>query len=256
MTCDQIKSSWVHVLEGLHCKEASPGHTLVASPFMNLEGDHPEVHVLEAGDGNIVLTDFGEAFRGLTNSNIDALDSQTRTDILDRIGSLFDIRHEMGRFQIQVPPTELGDGLHRMFQALAFVEDMIFTASPRDEADFKNRVADTLTPIGGKLTRNVKMVGTSGREYFADIHLYVVRDVWIEAITAVTRGAFANQVNRTHAMWTDAEASLRRITLFDDTSPVMDDQSLAFLSNVSHVERWSAPDEFQARVRELTSATA
>lgn len=261
MTCEQIKTSLATILGSVDCKEAAPGHVMVASPFMNIDGDHPEVHIIEAANGEIILTDYGESFRALANSNIDPQDSETRGEILVRIDSLLGIKHDRGRFSIQVSKETVGEGLHRMFQALAFVEDMIFTASPRDEQEFKNRVQSVLEPIakadGGRIDRNQELRGSSGRKYNADFKVYRQWEVWIATISATTGGAFSNQVNRANAMWSDADKKVRSITIFDDSSPAMDESSVAFLQKESQrVARWSNLEGFQKDVIELSSLMA
>ena len=257
MTCDAILASLAVILNEVECQESSPGHSVVNSPFMNLDGDFPEVHIIESGDGNLLLTDYGESLRNLSNSNVDTADSETRTDILNRVSSLLDVRNERGRFQVQVPPEMLGEGLLRMFQALAFVEDLIFTASPRDEAEFHSRVESLLSPIAvdGRITKNQEFNGKSGRKYRADFHVHRTRDVWIDAISASTSGSFQNQVNRAHAMWSDAaDESVRRITLLDDTVAVMDRGAPTFLATVCHVHLWSKSEGFSQDVLALTAS--
>lgn len=256
MTCKEIKSSLIVILDEISCFEEAPGHSTVSSPFMSLDGDYPEVHILETGTGSLVLTDYGETFRSLANSSIDS-EAETRADLLRRIKSLLSVREERGRLVIEVAPSDLGDGLHRMFQAMAFVEDMIFTANPRDQAEFKDRVFDVLSPVAasarGKLRRNQTLIGNSTRTYTADFHLHVIKDVWIEVITASTAGSFRNQVNHAHAMWSDVLDSVRRITLLDNTVQYMDEGSDRFLRGVSNVALWSDQEAFADLVVSMTS---
>ena len=258
MRCDQVKNILsVALSEEIDCQEEG-GHVVVSSPFMNLDGDYPEVHIVEDALGNLLLTDYGESYRSLADKNIDLPNSQVRAEVLDRVYSLLGVRLERGRFQITVPADDLGNGILRMFQTFAFVEDLIFTASPREEAEFKDRVISILMPLAthGRLQRNQEFIGKSGRKYSADFHLHrsTGLDVWIEAITATTPSSFRNQVDHAHAMWSDAlDASVRRITLLDDTDSVMESGDANLLANVCVVEFWSDQNRFQERIVQMTT---
>lgn len=271
MTCTEVKDVLSVILDDIECKEVAPGHTVVSSPFVGIDGDYPEVHILELGDGNFTLTDYGESFRALANINIDALDSSVRNEIVRRIDTLLGVIHEQGRFNLKVRKSELGSGLHRMFEALSFVSDMVFTANPRDEADFKDRVNNALLSVkapNGDLQRNVELQGKiSGRSYRVDFRLKNIADVWIESISAVTSSSFRTQVNSAHTMWSDQLMALgakrgsgpdtvgfRSITLLDDGSLGMEVESIKLLNTVSHVELWSNLDHFKHEASRLTAA--
>lgn len=256
MRCEAIKDLVSNALAlELGCRHVAPGHTMISSPFMNLDGDYPEVHVIADNVGGFLLTDYGEVFRGLLNNNIDGSDTESRAGVLQRLNKLLGVEHVDGRFQLAVSSdADLGTGLVRMFQALAFAEDLIFTASPRDEAVFNDRVSDSLESLEAKLQRNQPLKGVSGRQYSVDFRVHRTRDVWIEAISATTKGSFRQQVNNAYTMWSDAGASVRRITLLDDTSPVMDSSAIHLLQGVTNVELWSDQEAFRRSVVDLIAS--
>jgi uncharacterized protein DUF1828/uncharacterized protein DUF1829 len=164
--CQKLIDAYVGWLrEGLSVEAVGEACELT-TPFLDRHNDHLQVYAVR-NNGNIVLSDDGYILSDLRTSGLE-VDTPKRKTVLDSVLNGFGVRSEDGKLLVEASPTNLGQRLHSLVQAMLAIKDMFVMAQSRVASFFFEDVRNFLDSHNVRYTARVKLAGKSGYDHGID----------------------------------------------------------------------------------------
>ena len=138
----------------------------LTTPFLDRHNDHLQVYAIRR-NGNIILSDDGYILSDLRTSGLE-LDTPKRKTVLDGVLKGLGVRAENGQLLVEASPSNLGQRLHSLVQAMLAINDMFVMAQPRVASFFFEDVRKFLDSHDVRYTARVKLAGKSGYDHGID----------------------------------------------------------------------------------------
>jgi Domain of unknown function DUF1828/Domain of unknown function DUF1829 len=164
--CQKLIDAYVGWLrQGLAMEEVGEACELT-TPFLDRHNDHLQVYATKR-NGNIILSDDGYILSDLRTSGLE-VDTPKRRMVLDSVLKGLGVRAENNQLLVEASPTNLGQRLHSLVQAMLAVNDMFVMAQPRVASFFFEDVRNFLDSHDIRYTARVKLAGKSGYDHGVD----------------------------------------------------------------------------------------
>jgi hypothetical protein len=164
--CQKLIDSYVGWLrQGLSAEDAGEACELT-TPFLDRHNDHLQVYAVRR-NGNITLSDDGYILSDLRTSGLD-VDTPKRKMVLDSVLNGLGVKVEGAQLMIEASPSNLGQRLHSLVQAMLAINDMFVMAQPRVASLFFEDVKMFLERHEVRYTARVKLAGKSGYDHGID----------------------------------------------------------------------------------------
>jgi len=238
---------------GFECQKIGEDRISLITPFSTVDGDALEVVVTRRPDGDFSVTDMGEATRYLGTYDLDLEDSMVRKEYLEQIKCLLNVSFHQGRINVIVAEDELGSAVIRVIEAFKFIADMVYTAKPREESELMERVKGFIFPMVRRLTTNEELNGRSGKKHKIDFYGLNEYGVFVEVISGQRRGSFNSKLLSSFVAWSDADPTVRKLTIIDDQSKLAEPSDYELIRSVSVVSSWSDKEDIQRKIKSLTA---
>jgi hypothetical protein len=220
----------------IHCETTVTGSLAFFSPLSNVDGSHIEIDVMQLESGAIRVSDLGESLRFLASFGMEFRDSAMRLEQADLISKRMGVSFNDGRVSMESSLENLPTALWNVIEATRFITDLVYTARPREESEFRDRVVSILKSTGQRLDKGVEFKGRSSRVYNIDYRLHGdVPTIWVETVSGGQSSTFEGKLDRAYVAWSDAAPGNRLATVFDDTSPLLQEAHVKLMRDVSKV---------------------
>lgn len=225
------------------------------SPFRYPDGGIIELFVQERGN-QLVVTDFGEAYRFLETSGVEPERSVARRDLIELALRLGAARNVEGALEILVDrPTDVLTAVLRLAQVVTRVGDLTLSV----KGAFGNTFADYLVEFlkssvpAAEITAGQTVRGLNGT-HRVDIVAKTRQGVSaIEALSSLTPNGANAQTAYTIQKFADIAAlgagAPQRYAVLDDTSDVWSESLRRQLEQFSTVYEWERRDRLVEALR-------
>jgi hypothetical protein len=196
------------------CDTAFPSKTLGAceltTPFLDRHNDHLQVYATRR-NGTIILSDDGYVLSDLRTSGLD-LDTPKRRMVLDTVLEGMGVRSERNQLLVEASPSNVGQRLHSLVQAMLAVNDMYVMAQPRVASFFFEDVRKFLDDHEVRYTARVKLAGKSGYDHNVDFLIPKSRRRPERILQAI---AAPKKENIVSYLWTLSDTRVARSEAFE-----------------------------------------
>ena len=138
----------------------------LTTPFLDRHNDHLQVYAIRR-NGTIILSDDGYILSDLRTSGLE-VDTPKRKMVLDSVLKGLGVRAENNQLTVEASPSNLGQRLHSLVQAMLAINDMFVMAQPRVATFFFEDVQNFLDSHEIRYTARVKLAGKSGYDHPVD----------------------------------------------------------------------------------------
>ena len=225
----------------------------IRTPYLYPDGDHINLFCKTSGDA-VTVTDLAETTSWLWMQSTALRRSAKQNQLIKDTCDTHGVEFSRGMLQARCKPGEpLAEVVTRVAQAALRVSDLWFTFRASVGESIADEVADYLSQHDFQYERSKKMTGRSGKIWAVDFHIPAPpgatpdaeRDSLIHLLSTSNRSAARRISEHVVTIWHDlSHAAMNRISLFDDTADVWDDEDYRLLESLSQVAYWSRPDEF------------
>jgi hypothetical protein len=164
--CQKLIDSYVSWLrQGLSVEEVG-GACELTTPFLDRHNDHLQIYAVRE-NGNIVLSDDGYILSDLRTSGLE-MDTPKRKMVLEAVLNGLGVRVDENQLKVEASPSNLGQRMHSLVQAMLAVNDMFVMAQPRVASFFFEDVRNYLDSNDVRYTARVKLAGKSGYDHGVD----------------------------------------------------------------------------------------
>lgn len=252
MNCSRF-ADMVHSasLNGWACSE--DGDFLrIETPFRYPDGGTVELFLEQRGP-NLLVTDYGEAFRFLETGGIDPLRSPSRQKTIELAAKLSHVRLDEGVLEVTVPERgELLAAIVRLGQAVTRVADLSLLAKGTLVSTFSDVVEEFLKAAthGVEIQRGAVVRGNA-TSHQVDILARSRQGVSVvESLSAITATGANSQTAFTIQKFADISAlgagAPDRFAILDNSAEVWSDSLRKQLSRFAEVVDWEQRDELAA----------
>ncbi len=235
------------------CTDRAP-YTRIRTPFLYPDGDVIDVFA-KGGDGTVMLTDLGESLRWLRMQSPALKRSPRQRQLIEDVCLTHGVELFKGMLLARSSSAEMATTVIKVAQASMRVADLWFTLRNRSVQSITDEVDEYLVEKQIKHDRYIKLPGRSGRIWSVDFQTVTdERSALVYVLNTGSRSAARSVAEHAVAAWHDlshmrAQASMRFVSLIDDTADVWSDEDFKLVESLSDVARWSRPDEFEAMLR-------
>ena len=220
----------------------------IRTPYLYPDGDHINLFCKTSGDA-VTVTDLAETTSWLWMQSTALRRSAKQNQLIKDTCDTHGVEFSRGMLQARCKPGEpLAEVVTRVAQAALRVSDLWFTFRASVGESIADEVADYLSQHDFQYERSKKMTGRSGKIWAVDFHIpapNAEHDSLIHLLSTSNRSAARRISEHVVTIWHDlSHAAMNRISLFDDTADVWDDEDYRLLESLSQVAYWSRPDEF------------
>lgn len=249
LSCTRIQESMGELFS---CAEVGD-YVRIRTPFMYPDGDYIDIfHEKPQSDETITLTDLGETVRWLKMQTISPRRSPKQNQMIQDICLTHGVEFYRGMLQVRFRPNEnLALAVTRLSQAALRTADIWFTYRSRAVESVTDEVAEYLAKINISFERNSNLLGRSGKSWPITFHTRTQnQSSLVQMLSTGSRGATRRITDHVVAAWHDLSQlrvgpeALIFVSLFDDTVDVWAEEDFRQLEDLSHIARWSEPDEF------------
>ena len=225
----------------------------VRTPYLYPDGDHINLFCKTSGHA-VTVTDLAETTGWLWMQSAALRRSPKQNQLIKDTCDTHGVEFHRGMLQAHCKPGEpLAEVVTRVAQAALRVSDLWFTFRASIGESIADEVADYLRQNDFQYERAKRMTGRSGRSWTVDFHIPAPqntasdaeRDSLIHVLSTSNRSAARRISEHVVTIWHDlSHQAMNRISLFDDTADVWEDEDYRLLESLSQVACWSRPDEF------------
>jgi hypothetical protein len=228
----------------------------IRTPYLYPDGDVIDLFY-QFADHHVTLTDLGESLRWLRMQTIAPKRSPRQRQLIADICATHRVELYRGMLVTRLDAGEtLASAVTRLSEACIRVTDLWFTLRTRAVQTITDEVADFLTERQIEFVKQEPQVGRSGRVWNVDFHtrtpnltsfVQVLSTGSRDSAHRVSENVLASFVDLSHVRIQNIGVSF--ISLFDDSLDVWAPEDVRLLEDVSHVARWSRPDQFEQMLR-------
>ena len=110
----------------------------IISPMLNRHNDHMSIYLMEAPDGGLLLSDFGETIAGLSDGGCD-LSTFDRKAKLSRVLAGYGLKARDGEIFVHTDEEGAAKAMSMLMQGMASVDDLFFTVRESATNFFEER---------------------------------------------------------------------------------------------------------------------
>lgn len=137
------------------------GCVRIISPMLNRHNDHMSLYLMEAPDGGLLLSDFGETIADLCDGGCD-LSTPDRKAKLSRVLAGYGLKAHGDEIFARTDEEGAAKAMSMLMQGMASVDDLFFTVRESAANFFEDEVAAWLTENGVRYMSDIQVVGRSG----------------------------------------------------------------------------------------------
>lgn len=164
--CDALIEEYVSWLRSGLAVADVDGACELTTPFLDRHNDHLQIYAVR-DNGEIRLTDDGYTLADLEASGV-SLTTPKRRDVLEHFLRGFGVRRIDDALTIDASPSNLGQRIHSLIQAMMAVNDMFILARPRVASLFFEDVRSFLDDHDVRYSEHVKLPGRTGFDHAID----------------------------------------------------------------------------------------
>jgi hypothetical protein len=253
--CDQLRSG----MSELFTCSLQGDFIKIRTPYLYPDGDIIDLFCTRR-NGVLTVTDLGESIRWLKMQSVStAKRSIKQQQLINDTCMNHEVEYFRGMIMARCKSGEsFAEILTRVAQAAMRVSDLWFTFKTRAVETITDEVADYLTENKILFDRNKTLEGRSGKAWTLDFHVRALnRSSLVNVLKTANRSTAPTIIDHTVAAWHDLSSlttgreGLRLVSLFDDTIDVWNEEDFRRLESLSHISRWSRPDQF---ILDITNA--
>lgn len=165
--CNSMVDSYLSWLRAGLSTSTLNGACELTTPFLDRHNDHLQIYAQWSGD-RIVLSDDGYIIADLEASGMEfntPKRDQSLTSVLNGFGVRLD---NARRIMVDAVPSNLGQRMHSLLQAMIAVNDTFVLAQPRVASFFWEDVRDYLAQNEIRFSPRIKLSGRSGYDHAID----------------------------------------------------------------------------------------
>ena len=190
--CQEVIDDYVAWLRRGIQADSINGVCELTTPFLDRHNDHLQIYVARSGD-KIRVSDDGYVLADLEQGGLE-ITTPKRGDILTATLNGFGVRNEGRELFVEASPSNLGQRVHSLVQAMLAVNDMYVLAQPRVASFFWEDVRAYFDERDVRYSPRVKIPGKSGFDHAIDFVIPKSRlrpERLVQAINAPTKNTIA-----------------------------------------------------------------
>lgn len=164
--CELLIEEYVRWLRSGLAATKVDGACELTTPFLDRHNDHLQIYAIRE-NGEIRLTDDGYILAELQASGV-SLTTPKRKAILDGFLRGFGVQREDDELTVNASPSNVGQRIHTLVQAMLAVNDMFVLAQPRVASLFFEDVRAFLDEHEVRYSERVKLPGRTGFDHSID----------------------------------------------------------------------------------------